>query len=249
MTRLRRRAGATARGLALACLALAGTASGGAAQELSDVLARYYEAIGGEEAWKGLQSLRRTGSLDLMGGAMQGQITVVAARPGRLRADLTVQGFHIIQAFDGTTAWMMNPTAGGTEPELADAATTDAMIEQGDLDGPLVDWQDDGDSVSLVGTETVDGTEAFVLDVTFRTGNTSRYYLDAGTYLPMRVVGSRSGTGETVTTMMDYRDIGGGLMAPSRVRSVSPQGDQEVIWETFEVDAEVDDSLFVMPGG
>jgi len=249
--RLCRIAPRTGLALALAFVTLGGVPHPTAAQELSDILSRYQQAIGGEEAWKAVQSLRRTGTLDLMGGALQAQITVTSARPARTRADIDVasMGVQVVQAFDGTTAWTINPSMGTSEPQVMDAATAEAMLEQSDLDGPLIDWQADGNSVSLVGTESVDGVDAFVLEVTYPTGNTSRYYLDPATYLVMQVTADRAATGATVTKMSDYRDIGRGLKVPFHVESTAPQGSQEVTWDAFELDVEVDDAMFSMAGG
>jgi hypothetical protein len=249
--RLNRIAPRTGLALALALVTFGGLPHPTAAQELSDILARYQQAIGGEEAWKAVQSMRRTGTLDLMGGALQAQITVTSARPARMRADIDVasMGVQVVQAFDGTTAWTINPSMGTTEPQVMDPATTEAMLEQADLDGPLIDWQGDGNSVSLAGTETVDGVDAFVLEVTYSTGNMSRYYLDPDTYLVIQVTADRPATGATVTRMGDYRDIGRGLMVPFHVESTAPQGDQEVTWDAFELDVDVDDALFSMAGG
>lgn len=218
-----------------------------AAQELSDVLTRHYEAIGGEDAWRAMRSARRTGTLSIMGGMATGEVTAVSLRPARFRADITVQQFQIVQAYDGESGWQINPPAGITTPEPTDATTSALMSEQADLDGPLVGWDEDGHSLALVGTETVDGTEMIAIEVTFPTGNVSRYYLDATTYRLARVVESRPISGEVVRTISDYRDVDG-LMVPFRVHTTSAQGDQEVIWDTFEINVEVDESIFSLPG-
>jgi outer membrane lipoprotein-sorting protein len=219
-----------------------------AAQELADVLARHYEAIGGENAWRSLRSARRTGTLSLMGGAVAGEITAVSARPQKFRTEITVQGTQILQGYDGESGWQYNPLAGMAAPEAADRTVSEMMSEQADLDGALVGWRDEGHSIVVAGTETVDGSEMIVLEVTFPTGNVSHYYLDAQSYLLVQVVETRPLTGEMTRTVSDYRDVGG-LMVPFRIHSTSAQGDQEVIWDTYEIDVEVDDSVFSMPEG
>ncbi|MDH3732564.1 MAG: hypothetical protein OEU54_03480, partial [Gemmatimonadota bacterium] len=130
-----------------------------AGQSLEDVLANHHEAIGGVEAWQAVESMRSEGYLSLMGGMAEGSILVVAKRPGSLRADLVVQGMEVIQAFDGENGWMVNPFAGSTTPQPADATTLAAMTEQADMDGPLVGTEE-GQSLALLGTETIDDTEA-----------------------------------------------------------------------------------------
>ncbi|MFV1987109.1 MAG: outer membrane lipoprotein carrier protein LolA [Gemmatimonadota bacterium] len=218
------------------------------AQSVEDVLARHFEALGGVEAWQSMKTTRSIGTLTLMGGAAQGEITSTAMRPAMLRADIVVQGQTVIQAFDGETGWLVNPFAGSATPQPADAATTAAMIEQADIDGPLIGWKEDGHTIELAGTETVDGVEAYRLEVTLRTGAASTYFIDASSYLVIRVQADRDLTGPTTTDMSDYRDVSG-LMMPFAVSSTSAQGDQSVVWQTIEVDVDLDESSFTMPGG
>jgi outer membrane lipoprotein-sorting protein len=215
-------------------------------QSLDEILAQHYDAIGGRDAWLALQSTRSTGALTLMGGAATGGIEVTAKRPAMIRAVVTIQGIDVIQSFDGETAWGVNPLAGVTAPQVADPVTTGAMAEQADLDGPLVGWEGDGHQIDFVGTETVGEKEAYRLNVTFPSGESSSYFLDTTSYMLIRVEATRNGIGTTTADLFDYREVAG-LMFPFSVNSVSPQGDQSVIWETIETNVEVDDSLFRMP--
>lgn len=218
------------------------------AQTLDEVLERHYEAIGGVAAWEALQSTRSVGTLNLMGGQATGEITSTAARPALLRADIHLQGMHVVQGYDGEVGWMINPFAGQTTAAPADAATVAAMAEQADLDGPLVGWREDGHSIELMGTEAVNGADAYRLEVTLASGETSTYFLDASTYLVTRVQANRQVTGPTTTDLMDYRAVAG-LMMPFAVSSTSQQGNQSVAWDTIEVNIDIDASRFSMPGG
>ena len=215
-------------------------------QTVDEVLDRHYEAIGGLDAWRALQSTRSTGTLTLMGGAATGAIEVSSRRPAMMRVVITISGVDVVQAFDGETAWSVNPLLGVTTPEVADPATTRAMAEQADLDGPLVDWQKDGHSIELIGTESVGDAEAYRLEVTFASGESSSYFLDTTSHLLIRVEATRDALGNSVADLSDYREISG-LMFPFSVQSVSTQGDQSVTWDTIEVDVALDDALFRIP--
>lgn len=231
--------------VAVALLPLAAPAL---AQSAEDVLDLHLEAIGGAEAWESMTSTRSTGALTLMGGAAQAVITSTAMRPGMLRADISLQGMDIIQAYDGESGWQVMPMGGSTAPQPADAPTTAAMKEQADIDGPLVGWKADGHTIELAGTETVNGAEAYRLEVTLNSGVSSTYFLDASSYMVIRVQANRDLTGPTTTDLSDYRDVSG-LMMPFAVTSTSQQGDQSVVWETIEINVELDKSAFAMPGG
>lgn len=219
------------------------------AQTVEQVLERYQAAIGGTEGWAALQTMKASGTLDVMGGAMTGPFTIVQKRPAMARIEVTVQGMTIVQAYDGETAWQIMPMTGSTEPQVADPVTAASIIDQADLDGPLIGWKEAGTQIALAGTETVDGAETTKLEVTLKTGDVLDYYLDER-YLPIRVVALRTaqgGEGETTTTLADYREVGG-LMFPYRIQVETPMGPQTLTFESIEVNVPVDEALFSMSG-
>jgi hypothetical protein len=194
--------------------------------------------------------MKAAGTLNVMGGMMEGPFTIVQERPAKARIEMTIQGMQIVQAYDGQTAWQIMPMMGVTTPQIADAATAQQIIEQADLDGPLIGWREAGHMVELAGTETIDGAQATKLKVTFKTGEVTYYYLDAG-YLPIRMVAVRDIQGaqtELTTVLDDYRAVGG-LMFPYSIQIDTPVGQQALYFKTIEVNVEVDDTVFSMPGG
>jgi len=180
---------------------------------------------------------------------MQGPFEIIQKRPAMARMELTVQGMEIISAYDGENAWQIVPFTGSTEPQVADPATARQLIEQADLDGPLIGWREAGHQVELAGRETVDGVEAIKLRVTLNTGDVSYYYLDAENYVPIRIVAVREVQGQQaeLTTILDeYREVGG-LLFPFRIQIDTPVGTQSLAFDRIEVNVPVDESVFAMP--
>ena len=68
-------------------------------------------------------------------------------------------------------------------PPEADAA---GGVDQRDIEGPLVDWRAKGHVVTLAGRETVDGKEAFKLEVKLKGGTTRYDYVDVATHQVVR---------------------------------------------------------------
>ena len=95
----------------------------GAAQSLAEVLGKHYEAIGGLDAWQAIESMKASGTMVLMGGAMQAPITIMQKRPAKSRVEFTVQGMQGVQAYDGETAWIQMPFMGSPDPEPAPETT------------------------------------------------------------------------------------------------------------------------------
>jgi outer membrane lipoprotein-sorting protein len=221
-----------------------------AAQSLDDVLEKHYEAIGGLDAWQGVQSVKLSGTMVLMGGAMEAPITIMQKRPAKARVEFTVQGMQGVQAYDGETAWIQMPFLGSPDPEPAPAEMVSQMKEQADIDGPLVGWQDEGHTLELVGKEDVDGTETFKVKVTHSSGEVSHYYLDSEYYLPIKVTAVRNvqGAESEITTILGaYKEVQG-LILPFSIEVTSPMGPQVISFETIEVNVSLDDGIFAMPG-
>jgi len=236
------------RNLILAAALAAIAAAPVSAQSVTDVLDKYHTAVGGVDAWTDLSTMKAKGTIDVS-GMVTGPFTIVQKRPTMARIDITVQGMTIVQAFDGTTAWQIVPFSGSTEPEVADDDTARQVIEQADLDGPLIGWKEAGSQIELAGVETVDGAEATKLKLTLNTGEVTYYYLDAD-YLPIKIVAVRDLQGvesELTTTLSDYKEVGG-LMFPFKIAVDTPLGVQALTFDTIEVNTDVDESLFSMPG-
>jgi outer membrane lipoprotein-sorting protein len=239
---------------ALATLATAVIlAAPAAAQDLTldQVLAKHYEAIGGLDHWKGLQTMRATGHIALMPGT-DAPFTLLVKRPHKVHMEFTFQGMTGVQAYDGTTAWMIMPFMGKPDPEEMPPEMSKDIVEQGDIDGPLVNYKEDGDQVELVGLTETQGTKAYQLKVTLKSGDVQQYYLDAEYFVPIKVEGSRTVQGNVMdfeTILSDYKDVGGGLMMPYSI-DARPKGatqGQTITFDKIEVNVPLADSIFTMP--
>ena len=230
-------------------LALSATLS---AQTLDEVLAKNFEARGGLEKIKAVQSFKATGTISLQGGAMQGAITMWQKRPKMVRMEMDISGMKIVQAYDGEKAWhIMPPMAGGSgTPEEASGSQAQEMIEQADMDGFLVGYKEKGHQVELVGKEDVEGTEAFHLKITLSTGQVIHDYIDTENYIEIKMTSSREmpGRGEAVvdTYLGDYKLVDGLMLAHSFSSKVEGQTIVEVVIDSIEQNVEVDVSAFSM---
>lgn len=242
----------------LVALAIAWLPVSAIAQELTleEVLDNYYEAIGGLDAWKAVGSMKISGSMSMRAG-MQVPFTRYVERPDKIRVELSMQGMTATRAYDGATAWMIMPFRGSGEPEVMDERQTRGLREDADLDGVLVGWEESGHKVELEGLAETEGTAAYKLKVTLSSGDVIFYYLDSEYFVPIRIEGSRMVQGnamEFATTLSDYKEVDGLLIAHSIQTSGSGGGrgggrGQTVVYDTVELNVEIDDALFSMPPG
>ncbi|UCC82147.1 MAG: hypothetical protein JSW46_14300 [Gemmatimonadota bacterium] len=221
------------------------------AQDLDEVLNNYYEAIGGLEAWQAVQSMKMTGKMMMGGMGIEAPFTVMAKRPNMARIEFVFQGITGVQAYDGETAWQVMPFTGNTDPEEVPDDQAEDLWETADVDGPLVGWEESGHAVELLGMEETEGTQAYKLKVTMKSGSIQYYYLDSEYFIPIRMEGVRQVQGRTVefeTIVSDYKDVGGLMIAHSiEARPKGAPAGQAVTIDLVELNVELADSLFVMP--
>jgi len=223
-------------------------AASATAQTADEVIAKSFEARGGLDKLKAVQSIRMTGKMSV--GADDLSMVVEMKRPNRIRVDTTGRGRRAVQAYDGKTAWGIAPTGAG-RAEVLPGEMARAIAEQADIDGPLVDYQAKGHRVELVGKEKVQGRSAFELKVTRKNGGVEHYFIDAGSYLPVRVEGRRTVRGADIQgegTMGDYEEAAGFLWPHRLENGAKGMPDKQVLTiERIEVNPPIDDARFQLP--
>jgi len=219
------------------------------ADELQDVLDKHYEAMGGLEKIKSIQSAKLTGKMSMQG--MELPLTVLSKRPRMARIEFSVQGMTGIQATDGETAWSVMPFMGKPDAEAMPEDEAADLNEQADMEGPLVDWKEKGYQLALMGKEDVEGTSCYKIKVVRKDGKESYAYLDDEYYLQIRNESKRQMQGtevETVTNFGDFKEVDGLMMAhvmDSGIKGTDMM--QTLTLETVEFGVELDDSVFAMP--
>ena len=230
---------------------LAGSA---AAMTVEEIVAANLEAKGGEEAWEALETARMTGTMT-MGGGEAGTIempfTAEFKQPNKLRFEFTMQGMTATQAFDGEVGWSIMPFLGKTEPEEMAEDQIKQLKNQADFKGPLVDYEEKGHTVELVGEEEIDGTPAYKLEVTRADGDVDYLYLDEEYFVEFKSEVTREVQGNEMTMIMDigdYKEVDGLLFAHSMEMSFGDGPALQVITiESIETGIDLPDERFTMP--
>lgn len=225
-----------------------------AAQTVEEVVASNLEAKGGEEAWMALETGRMTGNMRMGGGAagaLEMPFSVEFKKPHKIRLEFTMQGMTAIQAFDGEIGWAILPFLGKTEPEEMAEDQVKQLKNQADFEGVLVNYEEKGHTVELVGQEEVDGTPAYKLKVTRADGDVDYLYLDEEYFVEFKMEAQREvqGSEMTIATVLgDYKEVDGLLFAHSMEMSFGGGDAQQVITiEKIELGVDLPDERFAMP--
>lgn len=219
------------------------------AQTADDVIKKNLAAKGGAEKWKSISSVKMTGTVDMQGKKLP--MTVYAKRPNFTRQEMVLGDRTLVQAFDGQTAWMINPMMGTDAPQALPEPVSQVMKNTSEFDGPLVNYKEKGHTVELLGKETLDGTAVYHLEVTTKDGRTQHYYLDAESGVERKKSEQVDiGTGQKQvleTVMSDYQNVQG-VMVPKSIRQLVGGKPMAVMAiDTVEFNSGVEDQLFRMP--
>ena len=216
------------------------------AQTVDEIVAKNLKAKGGVEKWKSISSVKMTGTFSAQG--MEGPMSLYAKRPNLSRQEITMNGRKLVQAFDGTTPWMILPDSGMAR-EMPEAQGQ-SVRNNADFDGPLMDYQAKGHKIELVGKEKVGGTEVYHLRVTKKDGSIEHYYLDteSGIEVKRTVDVDTGGMKQTVETeLSNFKSIDGIMIPHTMKQSVNGTPVAQMTVEKIEFNAPIEDAIFRMP--
>lgn len=186
------------------------------AQELPDaraLIARHDSLVGGRAVLEGRTSMRLIGNFALAAAGIDAPLEILKRKPNQylFRTSLGAMG-DIMQGYDGTTAWAVQPGQGAM---LLTGEQGAQIAEQADFFADLHDLTR-FTSVETVQDTTFEGARAYQVQLTRTDGNIVREYFDAATGLSRGStisVQTPMGPVNATVTYADYREFEGLRMA------------------------------------
>jgi len=219
----------------------------------AQIVERNISARGGLQAWRTVKTMSMSGKLDA-GGKQKVQLPFVLEmeRNRKTRLELQFNGQTAVQVYDGTNGWKLRPFLNRRDVEPYTPDELKAASLQADIDGPLVDYVAKGTKVQLEGIQSVEGHDAFNLKLTLKTGQVQHIWVDAQTFLDVKIEGTPrrlDGRFHPVATYLrDYRSVNG-LMIPY-VNETAVDGvkqTEKIQVEKVIVNPKLEDSHFSKP--
>ncbi len=233
------------------CLGTAAqTPAAAPALTLDQVIAKCIQARGGMERLRALKSLRLTGRM-IVGPGTEAPVVMEKKRPNNVRLEITIQGMTATQAYDGKSGWGINPFQGNKDAQPMGEDELKGIIEESDMDGMLIDYQQKGHKLELLGKEPVDGGDAYKIKVITKAGDQHIISIDADSFLEVKdesKVTVRGTENESETILGDYKAVDG-IMFPFSIdagQKGNPQRQKATI-DKVEVNPALDDARFKMP--
>ena len=173
-------------------------------------------------------------------------------RPNKSRLEIEFAGKTAVQVYDGTTGWKLRPYLNRDDVEELTPAEAKAVAEEDDLVDPLIDAAAKGTKVELAGVERVAGRDAYKLRLTTRAGAARHVWVDAKSFLDVKVEGiPRRMDGKMRTVWVYQRDFRSvqGLKIPFVVETVVDGFPErhKVVLEKVAVNPKLDAATFAKP--
>jgi zinc protease len=245
---------AISRQLTIAMLLL-GWAQAAHAQTADEVVEKYLTAIGGREALAKLKSRTLVGTITVStpGGDISGPVEMVAQEPNKARMliklDLSTFGAGQMvfdQRFNGQTGYVLDSMQG--DHDIA-GAQLDTM-RNNVFPTPFLNYKELGATVELAGKEKIGDRDAYVLILKPKSGASVRQFVDAESYLPVRLLLKvdlpQIGEVEQTTDLSDFREVDG-VKVPFAVSASSAVQHSTIKITKVEHNTKIDEALFSKP--
>ncbi|MEX1186731.1 MAG: hypothetical protein WEA80_09095 [Gemmatimonadaceae bacterium] len=240
----------TARRVALAAAAIAFLPSLALAQTTplpaaKDLVAKHVVAIGGREAVLRHPFFRAKGTFGMPAAGMTGQMEVAGAQPNLVAMKITIPGAgEMLQGFDGTHGWSLDPFQG---PRLIEGAELAQMVDEAEFASVL---RESSNIASMETTEivTLGGQQCYKVKITRKSGRETFdcYAVDSGLLIGgFAKQESPMGEVEAVSEFSDYQDFNG-IKQPTKI-TLTVMNQQQVMNFTSYEFGPIDATAFTVP--
>ncbi len=219
------------------------------AQTVDEVIAKNIQAKGGIDKLKSVRSLRASAKFSQ--GSFRADFRQENKRADKVREEFIIQGLAQVQAYDGKTGWQISPFGGRKDPELLSQDDLKSLVVDADIDGPLVDYKEKGHKAEIVGHDSMEGTDCFKIKLSMKNGDVRYYYLDADSFLELKVeiqTTIRGALQESELYYGDYEQVNG-IFYPFTVEQAQKGSASraQISVQKIEQNVPLEDAHFSMP--
>ena len=228
--------------------------SGGIQAQTADQVLKQHIKKSGSKKYKKVETIKMIGELPTPQGSFP--ITIYSKKPDKNKVELDIPGMGVMipSAYDGETAWMVNPMMGATSPQKFPDEAAGYIADQAQFEPLYINYGKKGYTITLDGTEDVNGKSCFKLKVEKSAPDGSAqsaqyHYFDSETYMLVKV-NARGADGNVADTFFsDFRRTDFGVMMPYAMEISSPMGMQPIEFTEIIGNEPIDDKEFAYQGG
>ena len=215
-----------------------------------EVLKKYVEATGGEEAYKKFTSQHLVGKFSMPAMGMEGTFELFKKGSDKMLAVINLPGMgEIRNGLNGKTGWRTDPMQG---PRLVQGEELNTVLRDSDLQAPIRPEQHYSD-MTVQGVEEVNGEQAYHVVLTPKTSGRPInvwYSVDSG--LMLKSAASQEtemGVVEFESVVSDYKEAEGDvkIKLPHKITTAGGGVEYVITLDKVEVNAQIPDDRFELP--
>lgn len=212
-------------------------------QTLSELIDLHFDAVK-QDKLNEIQTMLITSEIINMNGKIP--VKTFFKRPDKMRMEITEEGKTKITAFDGKMAWCIDPDATGLTPKELTGAALDETKFMANLDGYFFCYKERKHEITLIGKEKILNKDAFKIKCKISQDDSSFVYLDAKSYLIVKLTKPDQLKGDKETYLSNYKKVAG-VNFPFQFEIVEPHSRTFQVIKKIETGMDLPDSLFTMP--
>lgn len=219
------------------------------AQTVDEIVNKHIDALGGKEKLAGIKTIYTEYDLDVMGQQVSGATWLVNGKASK--NEVNFGGQKIVQCFTENGGWGINPMTGqsGAEPMPEDQLKIGKS--QLDAGGPLYNYAAKGNTVELVGKDSVGAALTHKLKLKTKDGIESFVWIDPASYYIVKSSMKTNVQGnelETTISFSGYKETDYGFFMPSATEISLSQGlVMNLTYKKIDVNKDIDMKVFEMP--
>lgn len=214
------------------------------AQNVTDIINKHIDAIGGKENWKKVNTLHMEATLSAQG--MDIPIVVNQIHNKAAKQEFTVMGSTGYSIVTAEGAWAFNPMAGQSKAEPLPEEQATAAKGQLDIRGELLDYTEKATTAELQGSEDIDGTSCYKIKLTHKDGKAITIFIDSKTFYKVRQSSTANVNGQDVEVVVSYSNFqkiaNAGIVMPFSIENTGMPA--PLTFTKIEVNTPIDEAIF-----
>jgi len=212
-----------------------------------EVIDRHVEAVGGRAAIESHSSSYATGTIEIVGQGLFGEISIWGAAPDKMLVEVNFPdlGVESRTGYDGEVGWSVDPMTG---ERLLAGGELQQLTDEADYYGDL-HAADKFSEMENLGEVDFDDRVAYKLRLVYLSGREVFEYFDVESGRMIGVEGAQEsimGSMDVVTTLSEYQQFGDVMVPTVTVQQFGPLQTVRVSIQQVEMDS-VDPSVFDLP--
>lgn len=210
-----------------------------------ELFQKYIEITGGLDAYKKINARTSTGTFELVGANLKGNLTMYQTRPNKSLVVIMLPGIgEMKQGFNGTVGWSINPMQGAmlAQGKELQQAKIDASFDL------MVDPMSQFKSAETIARKTFAGEDCYQVKLVSHDDDIVNFFysVETGLFRGIEMTASTPvGNVKTTATSSDYKEFNGIKMAT--VTTISAMGQQQKLSVNEVTFDEIPAETFALP--